>query len=136
MAILYEKTPYDTINTDPSLTEQEHKNSCDINLMMKSANRGLSIRGALTPPHYGNDDMTLDALSFHIQKSQLEQELGLLDEAHKEVSPEIFAHIPKNIREKFGFKLKSIKPKNDEKTQTNDEKQNLPKTELPNPISS
>lgn len=91
----------------PSLTEQEHKDSCDINIMIKNAHRGMNIRGGSTP-QYGYDDTTMDALQFRIQKEKLESELSNVP---KEFEQHELDLIPEPIKQKFGYKLRK-NPKN------------------------
>lgn len=101
-----------------SLTEQEHADSCDINIMLKSAARGLQVRGS-GEPQYGYDDTTMDAVQFRIQKARLEEELAETAKANEFLEKELDL-IPKSIREKFGFKKKTVPEspasKNDDKT--------------------
>jgi len=98
-------------------TEQEHKDSCDINLMLKAQERGMMIRGSNREPQYGVDDTTMDGLSFRIQKANLEE---VLLNGQKEFTEEELKLFPKDIIEKFGYKLKkeAAQPKatNDDKT--------------------
>lgn len=116
MAILY-KTPKDAFFTEgESLTEQEHQDSCDINKMIKSALRGMEVRGS-DNDRYGYDDMTMDGLSHRIQKQALEE--SLTDLANKnEYTDEELAAIPESVKQKFKFKSKgkSQKAKNDDQT--------------------
>lgn len=102
MAILYPKTKWDFHTEGPSLTEQEHLDSCDINKMIKNILRGMDVRGS-NPGQYGYDDTTMDGLTFRIQKQQLEEQLS---SGEKEFTKEQLDLIPKSIQEKFGFKLK------------------------------
>ena len=102
MAVLYSKTKWDFHTEGPSLTEQEHLDSCDINKMIKNVMRGMDVRGS-NPSSYGYDDTTMDGLTFRIQKQQLEEQLS---SGEKEFTQEQLDLIPKSIQEKFGFKLK------------------------------
>lgn len=111
-----------------SMTEQEHIHSCDINLMIKSINRGHPVRTSKTGPwandpkgnpgHY--DDTTIDPVTLRIQKQKIEADLAALA-ASGEISEDEVKHIPDHIRKKFDFKTHkkdSKKPavKNDDKT--------------------
>lgn len=133
MALQYKTAPDATVVDPISLTEVEHKDSCDINLMYKNIQRGLQVRGG-PQPQFGNDDLTISGLDFRIEKQRLEQELGEL--AHnQEFEESIFKSIPLKIREHFGFKLKKIQnptPKNDD---SNDETPKLIKTPPAEPKS-
>ncbi|AZL82943.1 hypothetical protein [Apis mellifera associated microvirus 61] len=124
MAIKYKNTKYAKVfdpKIEPSLTEQEHKNSCDINIMLKNAARGMQIRGG-SQPRYGFDDTTLDGVSHRIQKEQVEA--SLRDAAqNNEFDENELKHIPPDLQKKFGFKTKkgSTKPaaqNDDDKTTT------------------
>lgn len=124
--IMYEFGPHATINDEPSLTETEHGPSCDINHMMRNIHRGLMVRGGAQPV-YGEDDLTLDAVSFRIQKQQLEEEL--MQEAIEPIDEEIYKRIPQRIREKFGFKVKANPAKRDD--ELNNDATNAVKPEQP-----
>lgn len=114
MAIMYNlDKKYSLHSEGDSLTEQEHKNSCDINLMIKSARNGQNIRGGGSIT-YGFDDTTMDGLTFRNQKSLIEQELL---NSEKELPKEALDLIPESIKQKFGFKLRKKKDTNDK---TND----------------
>jgi len=83
-------------------TEQEHTASCDINIIMRSIQRGQQVRGGKAT-NYGHDDMTMDGLAFRIQKANLEAKLL---EGQKEFSQEELDLFPKHIQEQFGYSLK------------------------------
>lgn len=104
MAILYTPTKYAFFTEGLSLTEQEHQDSCDINKMIKSASRGLTIRGG-KEPIYGHDDLTLDGLQFRIQKQNLEEELKNTSEALEFTQHEL-DQIPESVRKKYKFRKK------------------------------
>lgn len=74
MPIQYQPTKHAFYTEGESLTEQEHKESCDINKMIRKAKAGLQVRGG-PQPQYGYDDLTLDGVSHRIQKQQAEEEL-------------------------------------------------------------
>lgn len=103
MPVLYKPSQFAFYTEGELLTEQEHKNSCDINKMIKNAHRGLPVRGGYSP-QYGYDDMTMDGVQFRIQKAELEKSLHEVSET--EFSQREFDLIPKEIREKFKFKVK------------------------------
>lgn len=105
MPILYSPTKFAFFTEGDPITEPEHKDSCDINKMMSNAIKGLQVRGG-PPPVYGEDDLTMDALTFHIKKSELEKELRKNSE-QLEFTKEELELIPKNVREKFSFKSKN-----------------------------
>lgn len=75
MPIHYKSTKWAMKDFGPSLTEQEHKDSCDINKMVRSAKRGMQVRGSGNPVRYGFDDMTLDSVQFRISKQQAEEDM-------------------------------------------------------------
>lgn len=111
MTVLYKETIYDTPVDPVSLTEKEHLDSCDINKMLKSAAKGLQIRGG-GPQTYGHDDLTMDGLSYRIEKERLESELkDIADKA--ELTQTEYDALPQIVREKFKFKIQA---KNDDKT--------------------
>lgn len=126
------------LEVEPSLTEQEHLNSCDINIMIRDVNRGIQVRGS-NNLQYGYDDTTLDGVQFRIQKQQLESELSELAQKH-EFSPEELKLMSPDIQKRFKFKAKPTQsdpktpaPKNDD---SNDDKKagpSDPKSKLPNP---
>lgn len=114
MAVLYKTTKHDVVNDEPSLTEIEHADSCDINKMMKHASRGQEIRGNSSRQTYGYDDTTMDGVQFRIQKEQLENQLA---SGQQEFTEEELAFIPPKVQEKFKFKVrKKQTPTNDDKT--------------------
>lgn len=132
MPLQYKLSKHATITETeefPDLTEQEHKNSCDINVMMKSLARGVEVRGNgnLT---YGYDDTTMSGLELRIQKQNLERDLAETAATH-EFDEEEFKQIPEHLQKKFGFKQKQgskepdqndVKPKRDEKVGQTDPK--------------
>ena len=128
MPIMYEPTPYD-INTDgDSLTEQEHKDSCDINKMMKNALRGMDVRGGSNGT-YGHDDMTMDGLSFRIEKAKLETDL---QNGPKEFTQELLDLIPTSIQKKFGYKkVQNNEKLNNDKTAPTIADSSVPATNPP-----
>lgn len=109
---MYEKGPFDTIVEGESLTEQEHKDSCDINIMIKNALRGAQIRGSEIAD-YGYDDTTMDGVQFRIQKANLEKQLAT---GEKEFTKETLALIPESIVKRFGFTVKETPKKDDQTT--------------------
>lgn len=121
MAVQYKIGKYDTVVQGESLTEQEHKDSCDINLMLKSIDRGQMVRGGGSQ-EYGYDDTTMDAVQLRILKANLEE--ALLN-GQKEFSKEELDLFPNNLQEKFGLKLKKeaaqLKSKNNEPNDETDE---------------
>lgn len=127
---MYEKSKWDFHCEGPSLTEQEHKDSCDINKMIKNALRGMDIRGS-NPGIYGYDDTTMDGLSFRIQKQELEEQLS---SGQKEFTKEEFDLIPDSIKQKFGFKLKATQ-NDDQTTNTNSPTINEPPTPATTPAT-
>ena len=116
MAILYTPTKNAFFTEGDTLTEAEHADSCDINKMMRNALKGLQVRGG-SPPAYGEDDLTMDAVSFHIQKQKLEKELEEIAAKHEFETKELDL-IPKKVRDKYKFKTKN---------ELNEQKTELPK---------
>lgn len=130
MAILHKPTKHarffepDPLDLCPDGAEQEHKDSCDINKMIKNVQRGLEIRGS-GPQQYGYDDTTMDALTLRIQKQQLEEELKKAQSI--EFTEEELKAIPDKVKQKFKFKTKAKNEskKNDDQT-TNKSNSKLP----------
>lgn len=109
--------------TDPSLTETEHADSCDINKMIKKVLKGQQVRGG-APAIYGHDDLTMDGLSHRIMKAQTEEELQSIAQTHEFTQQELDL-IPKSLQEKFKFKVRKPEapkpaPKNDDQTTKNE----------------
>lgn len=120
MAIMYTPSKFAFYTEGDSLTEQEHKDSCDINIMIKQAANGQPIRmddGGT----YGYDDTTMTALDHKILKQQLEEELGEVAESH-EFSEEELNLIPAQVKKKFGFKTKKKADTANKNDELNDEK--------------
>lgn len=101
--------------------EPEHAPSCDINLMMKNALRGAQVRGSGIEPTYGYDDTTMDAVSFRIQKAEIESQLREVATSH-EFTAEELSKFPESVRKYFGFRLK--KESNDTPDPSNAKKLN------------
>lgn len=128
MALLYKPTKYafvTVLEDGDKITEQEHTDSCDINKMIRSIDRGQMVRGGGSTI-YGYDDTNMDAVQHRILKQQAEEELKA---GPKEFTQEILDLIPASIKQKFGFKLA---PKTDE-SKTNEKAPNP--AEIPNPAS-
>jgi len=137
MAVKYQPSKFAYYTEGDSLTEQEHKDSCDINLMLKNVVRGREVRGGGSTK-YGYDDTTMDAVQFRIQKEQLEEQLL---NGQKEFTQKQLDLIPKEIQQKFGYKLKkeAVQPKatndeqNDESAKGTGPKKAKPKKQ-PDPV--
>lgn len=128
MPIQYTPTKHAFYTEGESLTDQEYKDSCDINKMISRALQGQEIRGS-GPQQYGYDDTTMDAVTYRIQKEQLEESLS---SGPKEFEKEELDLIPEKVKQKFGFKQKA--QKNDEPKTTKPAPQNEAKKEpLPTP---
>ncbi|AXH77210.1 MAG: hypothetical protein [Microviridae sp.] len=134
MAILYKSTKWDLVCEDEHQTEQEHIESCDANKILKAALRGQMILGNGRQPIYGNDDLTMDGLSFRIEKARLEQELGELS-TNMELTQEEIDSIHPKVREKFQFRTKKREQKAETKTnEPNEQKQTAkPPEKTPEP---
>jgi len=115
------------ICTDESQTEKEHKDSCDINIMLKKAFKGQQIRMSSSQPIYGHDDTTISGLDHRINKQRTEEELSQTfnDVEFSEKEKELFHP---EIQKKFKIKVKKNQANNDE---SNDDKK--PKTNDPDP---
>ena len=121
MPLQYKPTKRATDPGGPSLTEQEHTDSCNINLMMRSLDRGQMVRGNSSNPQYGYDDIDQTYLSIKLQKEELENELSEIS-LTTEFSEEELSKFDPSIVKKFGFKLKKLlKRENDD---LNDENAN------------
>lgn len=124
MAVLSKSTKHAFFTEGPSLTEQEHLKSCDINLMLKKAMAGQPFRGSSAASRYGVDDMNRTLLSHILSKKELEQALAA-QAAETELSESELASIPTEIKQKFKFRKKKtdtgnvVLPKNDDKTTKN-----------------
>lgn len=136
MALLTRKpSKYAFFTEGDSLTEQEHKDTCDINKMIKKISLGQEVPGKKLAPwgEQYTDDTTMDGLRFRIEKEQLEKSLNQIA-ATEELDEAAMEHIPKSIQEKFKFKTRK-NPKNpqinddDKKLRTNDDD----KTQTPSP---
>lgn len=110
MPILYKPSQWAITIDGPTLTEQEHKDSCDINKMLKNASRGAEIRGNPNQTRYGYDDTTMDGLTLRMQKAQLEAEISKFANDHT-LTPEELAKIPQVVKDLFPFKSASLTPK-------------------------
>lgn len=115
MPVLSKPSKHAFYTEGESLTEAEHKDSCDINRMIKDAKRGLQVRGGKTPK-FGYDDTTMDGVQFRIQKAETEKYLR--DLADGQLDEDELKHIPDSIKKKFGFKAK---PKAQQKPAQNDD---------------
>lgn len=110
MAILYKYSKFAVECHGDKLTEQEHKDSCDINKMIRSAARGLPVRQRQIPPWRDglSDDLNQSGLSHRIRKQQIESELSDLA-LKNELDPETLAKIPPAVQKRFGFRSKAKK---------------------------
>lgn len=119
MALLYKPSKWAIVNDEPSLTEQEHKDSCDINKMIRAIERGQQVRGG-REQQYGHDDLTMDALQHRILKQQTEESLTELFE-NNELSEEDIQKLPQAVIQKFKIRKKAAQT-NDDNKKTNDDK--------------
>ena len=117
MAVLNKPGKYALKFEDPSLTEQEHKDSCDINKMILNAFRGAQVRGSNAPLRYGEEDVNMTPMDIHLQREATEAELSQIAETH-ELEEEAQKYIPDAVKEKFKFKFKSKKTQNQNDDQT------------------
>lgn len=126
MPIQYKPSPYAYCTTGDSLTEPEHKDSCDINKMIANILRGLDVHGggSLT---YGYDDVTMDGVQYRILKEKTEAQLQKIA-AETEFSDEEIKHVHPDVQKKFKFKTKAPKKNDDQTTPTP-----APRTEPPKP---
>lgn len=124
MPLEYELSKFAFYPEGEDLTEQEHKDSCDINLMIRSLSRGIEVRGR-DGVQYGYDDTTMSGIEFRIQKQNLERDLAETARTH-EFSEEEFEQIPPDLQKKFGFK-KASKKDDIKRDEPNDAKKVVPK---------
>lgn len=104
------------------LTEQEHKESCDINVMIRNVQNGIEARGRVAPIEEGYDDTTMSGLDFRITKANLERELAQVAESHEFTEDEL-KMMPPKVAEKYRFKTKAKQSvTNDDKTTKKDAK--------------
>lgn len=109
MPIEYKPDPYG-IHTGPeTLVEQEHKDSCNINIMLKKALNGQPVRMSSNNPTYGYDDTTLSGLDHRIQMQETIESLEQLA-PQAELTEEQLNAIPEKDRKRFGFKAKAKTP--------------------------
>lgn len=122
MAIKYQHSKFAFQCTGEKLTEQEHKDSCDINRMIRNAIRGNPVRTQKIPPWRDGltDDMNRSGLSHRIEKQKLESQLSEL--AKTDLHPEALKEIPESLQKKFGFKSKKPKPAKNDDDQTTTKK--------------
>lgn len=113
MPILYKPEKYAYYTEGDSLTEQEHKDLCDANIMIKRAAQGKTIL-TRDVAGYGYDDTTLDGLQFRIQKQQLEEELN--ESLQNEFTEEEAKAIKESLPERFHERVK-VKGKQDRDVQ-------------------
>lgn len=116
----YDCVPNEKLDRSPEGAEQEHKDSCDINKMLRNAARGIQVRGNSAEPVYGYDDTTLDGVTHRINKQNLERELKKTAET-AELSEEELKLIPESIKKQFGFKAKKVKGQKTKNDDLNDE---------------
>lgn len=120
MANLTKPSIHDTPVDPKSLTEQEHKNSCDINLLINKLKMGQQIMGG-PPGVYGYDDTTQTGHTHRITMANLEAELSSAAE-NVEFTEDEIKLIPEHLQKKFGFKTKA---KNEQtKVQQHDDSNN------------
>jgi len=116
------------------VTEQEHKDSCDINKMIKAVNNGQMVRQANMGPWFDNpdgtpgafDDTNLDGLHHRIRRQRMIDQV-ILDIKSGPMDQEAFNQLPEKVQQLYlqhGVKLKRAEPnlgKKGEKTndQTN-----------------
>lgn len=126
-----EKIPFASKTEGESMTEQEHKNSCDINKMITAAKRGQMVRGG-PRPEYGYDDTTMDGVAFRIKKQELEKSLSETFQ-NTEFSQKESELIPEKVKKKFKVKTRQeIDKKNDK---PNDDKKVEKKPADPEPTT-
>lgn len=113
MPIQYKSTRFDTPVDPESLTEQEHKDSCDVNRMILSASKGLNVRGGGST-QYGYDDTTMDAVQHRILKAKVETELKSLNTI-EELSDDQIRSIPDSVKKHLKLRPKQ-KGLNDDQT--------------------
>lgn len=124
MALKYQPTKHAWFPEGESMTEQEFKDSCDINKMIKAVHRGHQIRGMQTAPWIdgAEDDTTMDAVSYRIKKENLERELHEIAQSHEFSEEELNSmKLSPDAKKKFGFKTRKkastdLGEKNDDKT--------------------
>lgn len=139
MPIKYQHSKHALINNEESLTEQEHLESCDINIMIYNAHRGMEIPGG-GPTEGGYDDTTLSGLDLRIQ---LDQDLNKM--AEEGITKEEYNNLHPTIRRTKKFKLKKTQEeldyedyKSKKSSQNNDKttKQEDTKTDPPPKVPS
>lgn len=109
----YKPTKYAKKDFDPLLTEQEHKDSCDINKMMRNLKQGRQVRGR-NNIQYGSDDTNMTMLQLLSEKQDLEVELTKLSQSHEFTQKEL--DLIDQINPKFKKQFKLRLKKNDDQT--------------------
>lgn len=105
---------------DPeTLTEQEHKNDCDINVIIKRAHNGHMVNMSNRSPVYGFDDINLDGLKHRILKQETKEELEELITS-QEFDAKDVEILTKNLPESLVKRLKIKKQEEvNQKTELN-----------------
>lgn len=124
MPLMYELSKHATFipypGSEEDLTEQEHKDSCDINHMMRSLDRGIEVRGN-NNIQFGYDDTTMSGLELRIHKQNLERDLAATAETH-EFDEEELKNVHPDVQKKFGFKTKKAPKPDAKRDEPNDAK--------------
>lgn len=105
MPLQYNYGPNAVINDEASLTEQEWKDSCDINKMIRGALKGAIMNGSPNPAVFGYDDTTLDGVTHRINLQKSHEAMEKLSK--EELEPLAYENIPDHIRKKFKLRKKS-----------------------------
>lgn len=121
MANLNKPTPYDTPVDTESMTEQEHKDSCDINKMILAAHRGQQIRQAKPGLWVDGsfDDMNQSLTSLRIQKEHTE--IALAEYAqNNELTEAEWKAFPDEVKKRFKLRKKKQDLKNENEPNENE----------------
>lgn len=111
MTIQYKSTKHAKKFEGDSLTEQEHKDSCDINIMFRKMQNGQQINGG-PQPVYGYDDVNMDRVRINIDKQNIEQQFAS-ELQESEFTEEQLKAIPDSLKKKFQGNIKLRKAEKD-----------------------
>jgi len=84
MAVMYKPTKHCTFNNEPSMTQPEHRNECDMTMVFKRMTQ-QGVMPNLSQVKYGSEDMNLDLLNHRINLKTASENLKYtFDEFKKE----------------------------------------------------
>lgn len=107
MPVQYTPSKYAFYTSDEILVEQEHKEDCDSNVIIKRAHNGQFIN-TKNPAGYGYDDVTLDGVQYRILREQVTESINetLENEFEEEDAEKLKAALPENLAKRVKVKRK------------------------------